>query len=351
MRWYLNRTGQPEGPFEEHTLTRWIRDGALAAGNVCPEGGKQWMALADHLPFARALRDAATGPTMTPGDLSAAAVAAAMHGRDHPPPPTHQSGQMAAVRPQAQPPVEAAEAPSNPHAIPHTAVPGSAEIVSSKPGAQKSPKLDRTQRLDEADAVSSTWDGLPQGPSAIPPSGELEITRIQAPRGQRTPAKPVEAVDFLGQLPETAPEWMHHAQRMIAGLQSALKEATTNDSTIASIERAWAGWELDGSSERQIARLALLTEQTHTAVRNAPPERLEKSIRDCAEVLRMGIPRPARKNVTVDDVVLVVRQLREEADPWVAVVDATAQLLGWSRAAGAHAAHAVRLAIVHTRKR
>jgi hypothetical protein len=188
-------------------------------------------------------------------------------------------------------------------------------------------------------------------PSQIPPSGELEISKIEPPLGTRTPSEPLPAIDFGAPLPASAPAWMHHAQRMIAGLQQALKQVNIDASTEASIERAWAGWELDGSTERQIARMALLVEQTHTALREVAPHRLERAVYDCAEVLRQGMPKHARRRMPLEEVVRITRDLPREVDPWVAVVHAVAALLGWQKSGVAYSAHAIRLAIQNTRVR
>ncbi len=350
-RWYLYRHGQTEGPYEEELVAHWVRSGDLAQGHVCPEGAQQWMGLTDHLPFARALRDAATGPTLSPGDVMAGAV-----GTD---PTQHSLGAEAAIAAsfvahQAAG-VPAAQVAS-PVAMAAAAAPRNVDLSSVKPPAgalseKVARRLDRTQKLDEpeSDAVSSTWDGIPGGPSNIPPSSVPDREKFVTPLGTRTPARPLQAMDFGGMLPATAPEWMSRAQRMVAGLQEALQRIDIDESTLACIDRAWAGWELDGSNERQIARVALLSEKAHEAVRAAAPERLDKTIQDCAELVRNGLPRHVRRNIAVSDVAIAVRRMRNEADPWVAVVDATSDLLGWSDAARAHGARAIRVAIGNVR--
>lgn len=349
-RWYVYRNGQTEGPYEEDVVGQWIRGGHFAQGHVCPEGAQQWMGLSDHLPFARALRDAATGPTVSPGQVMAGAGAS---GTD---PTQHSLGAEAAIAASYVSGAAAAPGGTSAVAMAAAAAPVKVDLSSVRPAAAASSpvvprRLDRTQKLDEpeSDAVSSTWDGIPGGPSNIPPSSVPDREKFVTPLGSRTPARPLQAPDFGGQLPASAPDWMHRAQRMVAGLQQALQQMNIDESTLACIDRAWAGWELDGSNERQIARVALLAEKAHEAVRAAPPERADKTIQDCAELLRNGLPRHVRKGVATSDVALVVRRMRGEADPWIASVDATCALLGWSDAARAHGARAIRIAIKNIR--
>jgi hypothetical protein len=61
MAWWLNRTGQPEGPYEEAQIVHMIQSGQLRAGNVCPQGSQAWTPLQAHPGFGAALR-AAAGP-------------------------------------------------------------------------------------------------------------------------------------------------------------------------------------------------------------------------------------------------------------------------------------------------
>ncbi len=194
-----------------------------------------------------------------------------------------------------------------------------------------------------------TFEGSKK-PSEIPPPPEADIVELAAPVGSRTPRRPIDGIDFEGQLPDNAPAWMHHAQRMIAGLRQALAQGNVPPATEAGIERAWAGWELDGSTERQIGRLALLLEQAHTAVRDSTPETFTQVVQASAQLVYRGMPKHARAHVNSDDVEEVVRQFRDEHDAWAAVVHATARLLGWARAGAGHSAHIVRLAIENYRQ-
>jgi hypothetical protein len=343
VRWYLNRTGQAEGPYEEAQLLQWIVAGAIVEANVCPEGGTQWLPIAKTPPFAGVL-----GHGSTPG-MAAQRVAMPDQRVMAAAPPIIVSGPASLPVSSGSPPSSGIEG-----------LPPAPWVVNERP-----PGFGSTQRIeddlddDAAVEVDRAWRDAPgvvdrigrRTASQIPPAGELEISKIEAPLGTRTPAEPREAIDFGAPLPESAPVWMHHAQGMIAGLTQALEQGHIDPSLEACVERAWAGWQLDGSSERQIARLALLVEQTHNALREMPPHRLEGAVRDCAEVLRQAMPKHARKRIPLDDVVLVTRKLSKEADAWVAVVNAVSGLLGWQESAVAHAAHAIRLSLQRTRKR
>ncbi len=90
-------------------------------------------------------------------------------------------------------------------------------------------------------------------------------------------------------------------------------------------------------------------EQAHTAIRATAAPQLEKAYGECAQVLWAGLPRSAKSRQDFAHIAQIVRGLRMEADAWAAVVDATAQILGWSHAASAHSAHAVRIALLSER--
>jgi hypothetical protein len=62
-------------------------------------------------------------------------------------------------------------------------------------------------------------------------------------------------------------------------------------------------------------------------------------------VLHLGLPSTLRRRVHVELVVDAVRAMRREADRWIAVVDATMLLVGWTDANRARAAEAIRRAL------
>ena len=179
-----------------------------------------------------------------------------------------------------------------------------------------------------------------------PPAAKDALTRTAPPPGTRTPSADVQAPDFGSPLPNDAPGWMLRARRLSLALEAAIREGHPSSSLEACIERAWAAWELDGSADKQIARVAQLIETAHLAIRETPAERLEQAYHDIAQVLWAGLPRAVKARSRFDRIVQIVRDLRHEADPWAAAVDATARALGWSDAARAQAAHAVRVSIL-----
>jgi hypothetical protein len=59
----------------------------------------------------------------------------------------------------------------------------------------------------------------------------------------------------------------------------------------------------------------------------------------------LGLPSAIKKRVQLDVVTEIVRAMRREADGWVAVVEATMGLLGWTDANRGRAAEAIRTAL------
>jgi hypothetical protein len=112
----------------------------------------------------------------------------------------------------------------------------------------------------------------------------------------------------------------------------------------AAIERAYGAFHLEMVPDTHIARVAHLTRRAHEAIRGARGG-METAYVDCAKVLYLGLPSAIRRRLRVDDVVEVVRALRREADGWLAVVDGTMVLLGWSHAVRTRAAQAIRVAL------
>jgi hypothetical protein len=60
--WYLNRSGNPEGPLSEAQIIEMIQFGGLREAHVCPAGGQSWMPLNAHPAFAQVMTGIA--PTM-----------------------------------------------------------------------------------------------------------------------------------------------------------------------------------------------------------------------------------------------------------------------------------------------
>lgn len=185
-----------------------------------------------------------------------------------------------------------------------------------------------------------------QGKLTVPPR-TAALSQTPAPRGKRTPpAKPSAPPELvIRELPRGAPGWMKRARRMALALESAIAAGEASGTTEACIERAWAAWELDGSSDRQIAIVAHLVQRAHSAIRETNRAELQTAYADCAEVLWHGLPPHLQKRVPFETVLTLVRELRKEADGWAAVVKATALILGWHQTSISHAAHAVRVAL------
>jgi hypothetical protein len=70
MAWIINRTGQPEGPYEDGQIVQWIQSGQLTGGQIAQPGTQNWVPLGSHAPFAEALRAMASGQ-FTPGGYPA----------------------------------------------------------------------------------------------------------------------------------------------------------------------------------------------------------------------------------------------------------------------------------------
>jgi hypothetical protein len=183
--------------------------------------------------------------------------------------------------------------------------------------------------------------------SDLPPDPTRdELGRTRPPPGHRTPSATRQAPDFGPPMQENAPGWMLRARRMSLALEEAIGAGRPSPTIEACIERAWAAWELDGSADKQIARVARLVEKAHSAIRETAADQVDRAYVEIAQVIWAGLPRNVKTRQEFAQIVIIVRELRTEADAWAAVVDATAKILGWAQAARAHSAHAVRVAIL-----
>jgi hypothetical protein len=67
MRFYLNRSGQNEGPLEEAAIAQMIQRGEVPpTAYICPEGGSAWQPLSSHPPFAAPKAPAAPAVAQKP---------------------------------------------------------------------------------------------------------------------------------------------------------------------------------------------------------------------------------------------------------------------------------------------
>jgi hypothetical protein len=201
-------------------------------------------------------------------------------------------------------------------------------------------------RPDAARAPRVTTTAPPLSHLYEPPAAASEEARRTAPSpGVRVPPL---AEGYAG-LPPDAPGWMVRARRLAVVLEASIAAGGVSNADEASIERAWAAWELEGATDRAIAKVVSLVDRARTAIRDAKVNQLERVYNDCAQVLWASLPREIKARQDSSDVLPVMRELRDEADPWTAVVSATAQILGWQDAALAHAAHAIRIALLTDR--
>lgn len=74
MQWYLNRSGRPEGPFEEAQIVQMVIEGFVPwNAMIGAKGASTWVPIIEHPPFADAL--SRTSQAGLPPDLSARAAA------------------------------------------------------------------------------------------------------------------------------------------------------------------------------------------------------------------------------------------------------------------------------------
>ena len=180
-----------------------------------------------------------------------------------------------------------------------------------------------------------------------PPSEEL-----QAWAGSDVPPVPSAAFEeaerrLRDSVPPSsaAPDWARAAQALSQELGRLLAQGSVTPSEQAAIARAWVAWALGGVPESHVLRVAHLVSRCHAAIRRlsqSGPE-LHASLRAAAGVLHSRMPTTLRERMPLGRVVFVVYQLREMTDPWAAVVEGTAELVGWKDYARAHAAAAIRM--------
>ena len=219
-------------------------------------------------------------------------------------------------------------------------------------------ELRKTLQQGTPEGATSTPGELPSESSSAhfsrdyvpPPPGSEELKRTRPPEGKRTPKPEGRLFGATPALPDNAPGWMLRARSMTLALEEAIRSGRVTPEMEACIERAYAAWELGGAGDKRIARVARLVEQAHTAIRATPAHDIDRAFNECAQVLWAGLPRSVKARQDPATVAQVVRRLRGEADAWAAVVDATANILGWCDAARGHSAQAVRVAILAERQ-
>lgn len=203
-----------------------------------------------------------------------------------------------------------------------------------------SPILDRhTPRRFPADPTGAVT-------AYAPPSEDLvALSARDVPSAQEQLDFPEPASGPREALPANAPDWMRAARALSDALETAIAQGSVGSTELAAIERAWAAWTLGGVTTAQILRVAHLVRRAHTAIRETKRAELDLAYRDCAGVLYGGLPSALRQGLPFERALLVVRNLREEADGWAAVVEGTAELLGWKDYARMCAASILRIVI------
>ena len=175
--------------------------------------------------------------------------------------------------------------------------------------------------------------------------------RKSKPNHRKTPIGRPDAGELLrGSDAPPAPDrsvapWLAKARSLAAALAEAERTGVASTTLQMCIERAYAAWNLDGASPRNVARIAHLVQRAHEAIRNTSRAGLEGAYADCARVVHLGLPSAIKRKVDLDVVIDLVRAMRKEGDAWIAVVESTMVLLGWRDAARTRAADAIRQAL------
>lgn len=147
-----------------------------------------------------------------------------------------------------------------------------------------------------------------------------------------------------------SPEWVAHARTLISELEAILVDDDRGLTEFARIERAWSAWNLGGLDDESIQRVAHLVDRAYDALRQQPrrkPSRKSSglAVSSCAQVLHTGLPPLIQSQLDLSDVMAVVHELERAVEKWPAVVRATAELLGWNKAAMTHATRAIKHAL------
>jgi hypothetical protein len=153
-------------------------------------------------------------------------------------------------------------------------------------------------------------------------------------------------------LPADAPEWMRAARALADWLEERIERGSVTNPDQAAIARTWAAFCLGGATEPQILKVAHLVQRAHAAIRSTPRGNsdLQAAYHAAAGVLHAALPTGLRERMPLERAVHVVRRLRDEADPWAAIVEGTSELLGWKDHARTHAATVIRALLEQQRK-
>jgi hypothetical protein len=215
-------------------------------------------------------------------------------------------------------------------------------------GSQKNPDLAGTWPLFD-EGKQRPFPGDPQQTLTASSPGEKELIALDARDEFTDSPASVEKVARRAResLPPAAPEWMRAARTLADWLEARIQSGSVNAVEQAGIARAWAAWSIGGASEAHILRVAHLVGRAHSAIRETSrqAQQLQAAYQACAGVLHSSMPGIIRDRMPFERALYVVRRLHEEADHWAAIVDGTAELLGWKDYARVHAASVVRAVI------
>ena len=187
--------------------------------------------------------------------------------------------------------------------------------------------------------------------ASIPPAAPSRGSRAPAPtRGARTlslGSGSAAAPSRSTGAPRSEP-WAERARVLSAAVAHLLEQPRPDPAAVARLDRAWEAWELGGAADATIAQVAHLIDRAWAAMNEPPRPHPEPALQGAAHILYNGLPRAARDRVDYPQVLKLVRRLEQEPELWPAVVRGTAELLGWTGVAFAHAGHVIRIAQVAT---
>jgi len=218
--------------------------------------------------------------------------------------------------------------------------------------SKKNPDLAGTWPLfDEGQPGSFPAD--PQQTLSSSSPGELELAALdQHDEFNDTPdSRRKNTRRARESLPPLSPEWMRAARALADWLEERIRSGTVDAVEQAAIARTWAAWSMSGATEAHILRVAHLVGRAHGAIRGTPrqTQQLHAAYHACAGVLHSSLPTEIRERMPFERALFVVRRLHDEADHWAAIVDGTAELLGWKDYSRVHAAAALRAMIERSR--
>lgn len=147
--------------------------------------------------------------------------------------------------------------------------------------------------------------------------------------------------------PPGTPDWLVAARTLGQELARMVERGEATPLQQAAVARAWAAWSLAETSQRQVLQTAHVLSRALDAMQASRRSARdpEEAIDEVASMIHQGLPRAIRERMPLSRAVMVARHLNNPRDTWHAVVQGTAELLGWSDYARVHAAAAVRQAL------